>query len=245
MSPSVSPDSSGFQALFFAAVPYVPGVARVVIREGSEVIVEATASATPPTVTVLAPNGGEEFLDGTLEINWEATDADGDALTFVVQYSSDDGVTWVSLGMVGPGASPSISVEVENLIPSDSGRVRVLVSDGIHQGSDFSDGAFSVGTTGTGSGDVPEEPTSAALLPAYPNPSTGSVVIPFRLPSRQWVALRVYDLLGREVRVLLDGEVGAGLHEVRLDARGLAGGVYLVKMEAEDHREARTITLVR
>ena len=90
-----------------------------------------------------------------------------------------------------------------------------------------------------------EAPTHSALKPAYPNPFSRTVTIPFQLASRQRVAVRVYDLLGREVRVLLDDELNAGRHTTELDAQGLASGIYFVRMVAGDYREVRMVTLLR
>lgn len=225
----MSPDSGGFQALFFAAVPYVPDVARVVIREDVEVIVEATASATPPTVAVLAPNGSKAFPDGIMEISWDAADADDNPLTFIVQYSPDDGATWISLASLGSSEARAVEIAVEDLVPSDSSRVQVLASDGIHQSADASEATFSVGTTGTGAEDDSEVPTESALGGAAPNPTGGRMTLPLALPVPADVHITVYDLLGREVAVLVDRSLPAGAHSIELDASRLASGVYIIR----------------
>ncbi|MFA6111468.1 MAG: LamG-like jellyroll fold domain-containing protein [Candidatus Latescibacterota bacterium] len=79
-------------------------------------------------------------------------------------------------------------------------------------------------------------PIGLRLLPAFPNPANGGVVVPFRLPAAVAVQLEVYDALGQRVRVLVDGEVlPAGEHRVLWDGRDtggrtLASGVYLVRL---------------
>jgi hypothetical protein len=94
----------------------------------------------------------------------------------------------------------------------------------------------------------PVEPLAegpVALLPAYPNPSSGAATIPFVLAAPARVRLAVYDVLGREVAVLADGPHAAGRHEVAFDGAGLAAGVYVVRVEAGGAVTTRTVTLLR
>jgi mannose/cellobiose epimerase-like protein (N-acyl-D-glucosamine 2-epimerase family) len=73
-------------------------------------------------------------------------------------------------------------------------------------------------------------PTEAALEQNYPNPFNPSTLIRFSLPRGADIRLSVYDLLGREVALLSQGETSAGMHEVRFDAPGLASGVYIARL---------------
>jgi hypothetical protein len=59
------------------------------------------------------------------------------------------------------------------------------------------------------------------------------------------VNLRVYDILGREVAVLVNGEMIAGYHEVKFDAAGLASGVYLYRLQANGYAETRKLILTK
>ena len=63
-------------------------------------------------------------------------------------------------------------------------------------------------------------------------------------PSSQRIVIPVYDVLDRQVKVLFDGGVNGGLHELRLDGRSLASGIFVVRMEAGDYGETRAITLL-
>ncbi len=87
-------------------------------------------------------------------------------------------------------------------------------------------------------------PTTLALSVA-PNPVCGSTVLTLALPQASHVRLAVYDVLGREVAVLLDGERPAGGHEVTFDAGRLAPGVYVVRLGAAGGATTRTVTVVR
>ncbi|MEP0547886.1 MAG: PA domain-containing protein [Rhodothermales bacterium] len=80
---------------------------------------------------------------------------------------------------------------------------------------------------------------------AYPNPFAQGTTIPFDLPTAQRVRLAVYDVLGREVAVLVDGPRPAGEQAVAFDAAALPSGVYLVRLEAGAMRLTQALTVVR
>ena len=66
----------------------------------------------------------------------------------------------------------------------------------------------------------------------HPNPFSGWTTIPFQMLEQGHVRIAVYDVLGREVAVLIDGAQPVGQHEVTFDAAGLAPGVYFCRMSA-------------
>ena len=79
----------------------------------------------------------------------------------------------------------------------------------------------------------------------YPNPFNGQTEMRFELPETLPVRLRVYDLLGREVSVVLDAERKAGRHSVMFDAGLLASGVYTYRMEAGPYVAVRRLILLK
>ena len=91
---------------------------------------------------------------------------------------------------------------------------------------------------------VPEE---VELLPNYPNPFRDATTIEYTLPSRKQVRIAVYDILGRRVALLTNREQPPGLHTVQWPRSGKrpASGVYFLRMEAENYRQTRKITLVQ
>ncbi len=88
-------------------------------------------------------------------------------------------------------------------------------------------------------------PAAFALSAAYPNPFRAATELSLAVPESAPVRLAVYDVLGREVAVLLDGAVAAGRHTVRFEAAGLPSGVYLVRLEADGVAATQRLTLVR
>ena len=91
-------------------------------------------------------------------------------------------------------------------------------------------------------GEVPEE---IALGQNYPNPFNPTTTIEFAVERAQDVRLAVYDLLGREVAVLVDGQQPAGTFRVTFDATELTSGLYLYRLDTESSSIARKMLLVK
>ena len=114
---------------------------------------------------------------------------------------------------------------------------------------------------GTGSGGVWRRPLSEmitsvepvtrelshqfSLLQNYPNPFNPSTTIEFELPKSSSVRLSVFDVLGREVAVLVNGRWEAGVHEVKFDGGWLSSGVYIYRIQAEDFVQTRKLTVLK
>ena len=91
----------------------------------------------------------------------------------------------------------------------------------------------------------PEAPLADALRPNYPNPFATATTLPYTLRRAADVSIKVYDLLGREVAVLLQQRQAAGEHEVTLDGSRLAMGTYVCVLDVGGTRFTQTVTLVR
>jgi len=69
------------------------------------------------------------------------------------------------------------------------------------------------------------------FMQLYPNPFNSRTKIEYLVTKQEHITLRIYDLKGREVVSLVDGDMDAGRHSVFFDASGLSSGVYLVRLE--------------
>jgi subtilisin family serine protease len=88
-------------------------------------------------------------------------------------------------------------------------------------------------------------PTAHALEQNYPNPFTETSTIRFAIPKAGSIRLTVFDVLGREVAVLVDDVLAAGWHEAGFDAAGLSAGLYLYRLETAGGSLTRPMQLVR
>ena len=88
-------------------------------------------------------------------------------------------------------------------------------------------------------------PGGYRLLGCYPNPFNNTTTITFTLEGAMPVKLTVYDILGREVVVLVDGEMSAGRHRVEWRAGNNASGIYFVKCSTIEGAQIRKVVLLK
>lgn len=118
-------------ALFAEMVPWVGGTTRIELRRGTTVVDQRAVSASAPTVTVTAPAAGAPPA-GPLTVRWTGADADGDALSYSVLFSTNNGATWRSLAN-GLSAT-ELTVDPAGLPGGASCKFRVVASDGALSG---------------------------------------------------------------------------------------------------------------
>jgi hypothetical protein len=103
--------------------------------------------------------------------------------------------------------------------------------DEIRLGTDWASVSLPVAITGIAGQTTNNQPGHFALLQNYPNPFNPSTKIAFSLKTAGQTKLTVYDLLGREVAVLVDGVQSAGSHIVAFSGARFASGVYFYRLE--------------
>lgn len=79
----------------------------------------------------------------------------------------------------------------------------------------------------------------------YPNPFNPSTTFSFTLPRTSQATLKVFDILGREVATVLDGQFSAGIHSVTWNASRLSSGVYFYRLQTGQLSSTRRLTLVK
>jgi spore coat protein H len=99
--------------------------------------------------------------------------------------------------------------------------------------------------TVTAMGTLARRPEAFRLEQNFPNPFNPTTGVNYELPVTSDVRLVVYDILGREVAVLVNEKQGPGRYEVRFGASGLASGVYLYRLTAGGSIQTRKMLLVR
>ena len=88
-------------------------------------------------------------------------------------------------------------------------------------------------------------PNDFSLNQNYPNPFNPSTVIQYAIGSRQFVSLKVYDVLGKEVATLVNEEKPTGNYEVNFNASSLSSGVYFYKLQAGSFWETKKMILIK
>ncbi|MBN2087960.1 S8 family serine peptidase [candidate division KSB1 bacterium] len=93
-------------------------------------------------------------------------------------------------------------------------------------------------------------PETFALLQNFPNPFNGETEITYQLTQSAHITLRIFNLLGQELRTLVDREESAGLHTIRWDgkdaqAQELVSGIYIYQIEAGTFIACKKLALIR
>lgn len=88
-------------------------------------------------------------------------------------------------------------------------------------------------------------PDNFALESSTPNPARGQATIRYRVPKQVRVQINLYDILGRKVMTLAEGEKKAGTYSVRFDVRSLSSGRYFYRMSAGAFSRSRRMNVVR
>lgn len=79
----------------------------------------------------------------------------------------------------------------------------------------------------------------------YPNPFNPSTNISFSIPRTGSVKAEVFDMLGRKVATLVDGNLTAGTHQFRFDGSNLSSGIYFYSINFEGKQQLRKMMLIK
>jgi hypothetical protein len=205
-------------------------------------------------VGILAPTRTTEVTEGELfPVSWWLYD-DGAAAVQMgrLEYSLDGGETYEFYGNMTPALVQAGTVDwIVPMADTNEALLKLTVFDTLGRSVWTRSERFTIIQVT----DVPDAPPTGfdhpTLASIQPNPFNPRTTVAFELPAEARVRLRVFDMSGRLVRTLLDGEVrGAGEHHAvwdGLDAHGraAAAGVYACQLEAAGHRETKCMTLVK
>jgi hypothetical protein len=84
-----------------------------------------------------------------------------------------------------------------------------------------------------------------SLAQNYPNPFNPSTIIKYELPKAGNVTLKVYNILGKEIRVLVNDFKSAGKYSVKFDGKGLASGIYIYRLSIDKFVQTRKMLLLK
>jgi hypothetical protein len=139
ISTSLPEDNHNVMALLSEALPYNLSTKQIVISKDGKELASRNVSAHAPQVQLIFPNGGERFKD-KFTIRWQASDSDGDHLTYSLLYSADNGYTWQAIAR--NINESQLTTNVNELPGSTKALFRVVATDGVNTAIDDSDHTF-------------------------------------------------------------------------------------------------------
>jgi hypothetical protein len=196
---------------------------------------------TAPSVTVIAPNGGEAYVAGSVvALQWNATD-DVAVASVTLRIKRDHPQPSILVATGVPNTGSYLWTSTTELTSTAKLMVTALDDRG-NGGSDLSDGAWSL--TDPTAVDTPGV-LAFALGAVAPNPvSMGSVAtIEYTLPHDAAIELSVLDVRGRHVTTLESGARAAGSHRATWNGGGLAPGLYFLRLTAPGNEAVRRVVV--
>jgi hypothetical protein len=223
-SPRFSDSSDQPLGIISEMVPWDARTRKVVIAHSATVLATRDVSANAPTVAITSPNGG--VLGGNnVIVTWNASDADGNALVYSLDFSADGGTTWEPIS--GAITQPQISIELARLPGTTQGRFRVWATDGVNSATDVSDGNLTI------SG---KAPTIVSIAP-----TTGQTYVISQTVTFEGQAHDVEDGMLADGQLEwssnLQGLIGTG---TLLQSADLALGTHVITLKATDSNGSTT-----
>lgn len=222
------------------------GVIRSATLDGANPLDILTGLAGPIGVALDVPGGKVYWCEANGHVIKRAN-LDGSSPSTVVsgigspQYLAVDRqskmVFWTELRGNGHGKIRRATL--------DGANVQTILGDRAADAVEYPSGIAVLGSGSTTGVEESRPPAVFALRQNYPNPFNPSTTIAYELPGPVHVRLSVYDILGRQVSLLVDEDKDAGVYHVTFDARGLASGVYIYRLQAGTYTEARGLVIAK
>jgi photosystem II stability/assembly factor-like uncharacterized protein len=171
------------------------------------------------------------FLDAN--VGWISSKANDIWQTPILQHTTDGGITWVTLTTPWGSQTGSNAIFSIYFVNEQTGWIT----------GDWGSIARYYGTT-----DLNEDINSLnqfSLNQNYPNPFNPRTFIQYAIANRQFVTLKVYDILGKEVATLVNEEKPAGSYEVKFDALNYPSGIYFYKLQAGSFIETKKMIFLK
>ena len=219
---------------------YVPGVWDFLC------LANATGGTNPLPVTLVSFSG--TYLNAQASLQW-STASEVNNYGFDVERRDGPAAVWTKVGFV---AGSGTTIEAHSYSFEDAAvvsgrfayRLKQIDLDGAVHYSDPI--AVDVPASVTGVASLETVPLTTTLAQNYPNPFNPSTMIEFTVAKSGLAKLTVYDLLGREVAVLADGEFMPGMqHRVQFDASRLTSGMYFYRLTAGDATAVHSLIVAK
>ena len=188
--------------------------------------------------------------NGNIYVMYYDTRTGASAINSYIAYSSDAGTTWVNQLLSDSSFTsqePNGDVRFGDYISIDAfgGKVIPVWTDqrkGYPNQEIYSatiSGLIAVNPISS------EVPNAFMLYQNYPNPFNPQTRINFDIPKSSFVSIKLYDIIGREVKTLVSQQLNAGKYYTDLNAADLSGGVYFYKIKSVDFSDSRKLVIVK
>ena len=133
-------------------------------------------------------------------------------------------------------------------MPSTISIYSLALQDSILYAGAYENGIWSCPVAGLLTGiekDFSNYPAEFQLYQNYPNPFNPITTIEFQVPRAENVSLRVFDIIGREVKTLINEEKSLGTYKIRFNGKNLPSGVYFYRLEAGNFASTKKLILMK
>jgi len=207
------------------------------------------APANRPPILFLSEGNRVVYRGVRMVRDYLVTDPDGDPVTVSLDYTVSP--SWLTVNTTNRQVAGTVPLEWGD---GTSFLFKLVASDGRGGVTSVFSPAYFVATVVKveDAGGVPRE---FALAQNFPNPFNPTTTIEFSLPTRSLVKLTIHDLLGREVAIVVEGELDPGVHRYhwsasrtdrsdRSDGVGIPSGIYFYRLEAGGFVQTRKMILL-
>ena len=203
----------------------------------------------PPMIVLLTPPAGGVTADDSYLITWLDEDPDDNALIYLFYDNDSVGYNgiYIDPGYVIEEDSPidSLRWNTSSLPSGTSYWIHARIDDPYNSMFTYAAGPVHVVHTAVGPSHHSDIPVEYSLAPVYPNPFNASATINFGVPVSSRVQVQVFNVLGRKVADLADGNYAAGYHRVIWTPNDTPSGVYLVRLQSSDFTHTQKVVLMK
>jgi len=154
---------------------------------------------------------------------------------YLKDFNDNNSSNWKNIGFV-TGKGTTVDPQSYSFkLPSLNGNIQIRLKQ-----IDL-DGTFSYSKILT----VDNQPSVFILNQNFPNPFNPSTEIQYQLKTVSYINLTVYDILGKEVEVLVDKNMQPGIYKVSFNAKNLTSGIYFYKFKAGNFTEIKQMVLIK
>ena len=221
-----------FRDVLLNGVDSIEALQGITVTGGRLNVFNAVVEISSPIVPVELVSFNYELLNGLVNLNW-ITATEINNLGFEIERTSplpspyqgeggEAGRGWGKIGFV-PGSGTTTEYRSYNFLDESitpgnySYRLKQIDYNGQY------DYSYEIGVE-------VNSPDKFSLKQNYPNPFNPSTIIQYAIGSKQFVQLKVFDVLGNEIITLVDEEKSAGTYEVEFSAEGFSSGIYFYKL---------------